>query len=60
VAKTKRTDLIRILEKNGWYKVREGGNHTVYTNGEKIEAVPRHKEIAEILAKAIIKRQKLK
>lgn len=60
VANTKRTDLIKLLEKNGWYKVREGGNHTVYTNGKEIEAVPRHKEIAEFLAKAIIKRHKLK
>ena len=53
-------DLIKLFEKNGWYKVREGGNHTVYTNGKEIEAIPRHKEIAEILAKAIIKRRNLK
>lgn len=56
----KQKDLIKLLERNGWYKVREGGNHIVYTNGKEIEAVPRHREIAEILAKAIIKRQNLK
>lgn len=56
----KQKDLIKLLEQNGWYKVREGGNHMVYTNGKEIEAVPRHKEIAEVLAKAIIKRRGLK
>ena len=56
----KQKDLIKLFEKNGWYKVREGGNHTVYSNGKEIEAIPRHKEIAEILAKAIIKRRNLK
>lgn len=30
----KQKDLIKLLEKNGWYKVREGGNHIVYTNGK--------------------------
>lgn len=56
----KRKELIKMLERNGWIKVREGGNHTLYSNGEKTEAVPRHNEIAENLAKAIIKRRGLK
>lgn len=56
----KQKDLIRLLEKNGWYKVREGGNHMVYSNGTEIEAIPRHKEVAELLAKAIIRRRNLK
>lgn len=56
----KQKDFIKLLEQNGWYKVREGGNHMVYTNGKDIEAVPRHKEISENLAKAIIKRRGLK
>ena len=49
----KQKDLIKLLERNGWYKVREGGNHMVYTNGKEIEAIPRHKEIAEILEVSI-------
>lgn len=53
-------DLIKILKNNGWYQVREGGNHEVWTNGKEVEMVPRHKEIAENLAKAIIKRRGLK
>lgn len=55
----KRRDLIKLLESNGWWLVRNGANHDVYTNGEKSEAIPRHSEIAEMLAKAIIKRNDL-
>ncbi len=56
----KRKDLIKILEQNGWWKLREGSNHDIYTNGNKSEPIPRHNEINELLAKAIIKRQGLK
>lgn len=56
----KQRDLIKLFEKNGWYKIREGANHIVYTNGEKSEPIPRHKELNELLAKAIIKRQGLR
>lgn len=56
----KQKDLLRLLERNGWYKIREGGNHTVYTNGKDIEPIPRHKEVDEMLAKGIIKRRGLK
>ena len=56
----KRRDLIKILEKNGWYLLRNGANHDIYTNGVKTEPIPRHKEVSEELAKAIIRRQGLK
>lgn len=56
----KRRDLIELLEKNGWYFKRSGGNHDVYTDGTHCEAVERHREIKENLAKAIIKRRGLK
>ena len=56
----KRKDLIKMLEQNGWWKIREGANHDIYTNGNKSEPIPRHNEINELLAKAIIKRQGLK
>ncbi|MFO7684516.1 MAG: type II toxin-antitoxin system HicA family toxin [Desulfobacterales bacterium] len=29
----KRRDLIRYLEENGFYLLREGGKHAIYTNG---------------------------
>jgi mRNA interferase HicA len=31
----KRRDLIRYLEENGFYLLREGGHHSIYTNGPK-------------------------
>ena len=54
----KRLDLIKIIEKNGAVFIRHGGNHDWYKNKETgiAEAVPRHREIKELLAKKIIKR----
>ena len=56
----KRNDLIKLLERNGWYLIRSGGNHDIYSNGTEMEPIPRHKEINERLAKIIIKRRNLK
>lgn len=56
----KRKDLIRLLEKNGWWLKRSGGNHDIYTNGKDIEPVSRQAEIKEAVARAIIKRRRLK
>ena len=56
----KRRDLIKKLKTNGWYKAREGANHELYTNGIASEPIPRHSEINENLAAAIIKCQNLK
>lgn len=56
----KRIDLIKLLKKNGWELKRNGSNHDIYHNGKETEPIPRHKEIDEELAKAIIKRQGLK
>lgn len=54
-----RKDLIKKLTNAGWWLAREGGRHDIYTNGQQSEPIPRHREINEILAKAIIKRQGL-
>ena len=53
----KRLDLIRIIEKNGAVFVRHGSDHDWYKNlgTGKAEAVPRHREIKEQLARKIIK-----
>lgn len=56
----KRRELIKLLEKNGWYMKRNGGNHDLYTDGENIEPIPRHPDIRERLARDIIKRRNLK
>lgn len=56
----KRRDLVKLLEKNGWYYMRDGGRHDIYTNGKFSEPIPRHREINELLAKSIIRKYKLK
>ncbi|MCU7241703.1 MAG: type II toxin-antitoxin system HicA family toxin [Microcystis aeruginosa WS75] len=38
----KRRDLIKYFEENGFYLLREGGNHSIYTNGEKTIPIKRH------------------
>ncbi len=55
----KRKDLVKLFERNGWRLEREGGSHSVYTNGETSEVIPRHSEINERLAKALIKKHNL-
>ncbi len=34
----KRRDLIRYLDKNGFYLLREGGKHSIYTNDKRQES----------------------
>jgi len=56
----KKADLEKLLRQNGWKLKRQGGNHEVWEKDGKQEALPRHKEIKETLAKVIIKRLGLK
>lgn len=56
----KRKDFIKLLERNGWILKRNGANHDIYEKMNEQEAIPRHKEIDEILVKVIIKRRGLK
>ena len=55
----KQRDLIKKLEDGGFVFERHGSEHDIYVRGSKRESVPRHKEINERLAKAILKRQGL-
>ena len=55
----KRRILIKLLEEGGFVFERHGGNHDVYVRGEEREEIPRHKEVNERLAKAILKRRGL-
>ncbi len=55
----KQRDLIKKLEDAGFVFERHGSSHDVYARGNEKEEVPRHKEIDERLAKAIIKRRGL-
>lgn len=52
----KQRDLIKKLESIGFKFERHGGNHDIYRRGNDIEKVPRHKEINETLAKAILRK----
>lgn len=56
----KRRILIKILERNGWTMKRNGGNHDIYTDGERMEPIPRHPDINERLASNIVKKLGLK
>ncbi|MDY4230786.1 MAG: type II toxin-antitoxin system HicA family toxin [Candidatus Faecousia sp.] len=56
----KRKDLVSLLERNGWWLKRNGAEHDIYTNGNDREAIPRHREINELLAQKIVKRWGLK
>ena len=55
----KRKELIKILEKGGFCFERNGGKHDIYVKNSEWEEIPRHKEINERLAKAILKRRGL-
>lgn len=55
----KQKDLIKKLKKGGFTFKRHGSNHDVYVRGTEREEIPRHKEIDEQLAKAILKRRGL-
>ncbi|MEO8382443.1 MAG: type II toxin-antitoxin system HicA family toxin [Acidobacteriota bacterium] len=52
----KRRELEQKLGACGWRFLRSGGRHDVWTDGEREEAVPRHREINENLARAILRR----
>lgn len=55
----KRRELIKKLLEGGFIFERHGSNHDVYIRGTEREEIPRHKEINEMLAKAILKRRRL-
>ncbi len=56
----KRTDLIRLLTENGWFFVRNGANHDVYSDGKHFECIPRHREVNEMLARTILRKYDIK
>lgn len=47
--------LTKKLRKLGFSLVRQGGNHEIWGKADLNVAVPRHREINEITAKAILK-----
>lgn len=55
----KQSDLVKKLESAGFIFDRHGSNHDIYIKGNIKETIPRHREINERLAKAILKRNGL-
>jgi len=51
----KRRDLVKHLEAHGCELLRQGGRHSVFVNraAGRSSAVPRHKEINDVLARKI-------
>ena len=55
----KQRELIKRLENAGFIFERHGSNHDIYVRRTEREEIPRHKEINEKLAKAILRRRGL-
>lgn len=51
----KRIDLVRYFEEKGFYLLREGANHSIYTNGTKVIPIKRHKQLDRITANELCK-----
>jgi mRNA interferase HicA len=51
----KRIKLEKKLKKLGWWFLRHGGNHDVWTDGRFCLSIPRHTEVNEWSARSIIK-----
>ncbi len=56
----KRRDLINYFEQNGFYLLREGRKHSIYTNNEKTTPIKRHRSIDRITANELCKQDGLK
>jgi mRNA interferase HicA len=54
----KRRDLERALRDFGWRLARNGSRHDIWGKDESELAVPRHSEINEYTAKAILREAK--
>lgn len=51
----KRRDLVRYFEAHGFYLLREGANHAIYTNGTKVIPIKRHRQLDRITANELCK-----
>ena len=56
----KRRDLLKYIEENGFLFLREGGNHSIYTNNIKTIPIKRHKTLDRITANELCKQAGLK
>ena len=56
----KRRDLVKYMEQHGFYLLREGGNHSIYTNKSKTIPIKRHRTLDRITANELCKQAGLK
>ena len=56
----KKLELEKSLCQLGWKFLRHGAKHDIWTSGEQEEAIPRHSEINEKLARLILRRARSK
>ena len=56
----KRRDLIQYFERNRYYLLREGSNHSIYTNDTKTIPVKRCRTLDRITANTLCKQAGLK
>jgi mRNA interferase HicA len=56
----RRRDLVKYFEENGFYLLREGAKHSIYTNNEKTIPIKRHRTIDRITANELCKQAGLK
>ena len=51
----KRRDLVRYFEQSGFKLIREGSNHSIYSNGTVTIPIKRHTHIDNVTANRICK-----
>ncbi|RKZ71127.1 MAG: hypothetical protein DRR19_32790 [Candidatus Parabeggiatoa sp. nov. 1] len=51
----KRRELVKYFEINGFYRLREGGNHSIYTNDIKTIPIKRHRIFDRMTANQLCK-----
>ena len=51
----KRSDIVRLLEKHGFRLVREGANHSIYSDGVHTIPLKRHRAFDRITANELCK-----
>jgi predicted RNA binding protein YcfA (HicA-like mRNA interferase family) len=56
----KRRDLIAYLAQNGFYLLREGKKHSIYTNGERTIPIKRHRTLDRVTANELCKQAGLR
>ena len=51
----KRRELLKHFEENGFYLLREGRKHSIFTNGTKVVPIKRKRQLDRITANELCK-----